>query len=169
MARMTTSSAASFDGSIGAKPPSSPTAVESPFLVSTFLSAWKTSTPMRSASAKVVGADRHDHELLRVDVVRGVRAAVQDVHHAARAARAPSARRGSGRAAARSRLGRGARHGQRDAEDRVGAELALVRRAVGVHHLGVDRDLIGRPSIPSSRGPSTSFTLRTASATPLPR
>src|SRR5512146_2063555 len=38
---------------MGAKPPSSPTAVERPFLASTFLSAWKVSTPMRSASGKV--------------------------------------------------------------------------------------------------------------------
>ena len=53
MACMTTSSAASFDGSIGAKPPSSPTAVERPILLSTFFSAWNTSTPMRSPSGKV--------------------------------------------------------------------------------------------------------------------
>ena len=50
---MTTSSAASLDGSIGANPPSSPTAVERPILPSTFLSAWKTSTPIRSPSGKV--------------------------------------------------------------------------------------------------------------------
>ena len=50
---MTTSSAASLDGSIGANPPSSPTAVESPILLSTFFSAWNTSTPMRRPSGKL--------------------------------------------------------------------------------------------------------------------
>ena len=38
---------------MGAKPPSSPTAVERPILPRTFLSAWNTSTPMRSPSGKV--------------------------------------------------------------------------------------------------------------------
>ena len=47
------SSAAGADGRFGAKPPSSPTAVLWPASCSTFLSVWKTSAPMRSASAKV--------------------------------------------------------------------------------------------------------------------
>jgi hypothetical protein len=37
----------------GAKPPSSPTAVESFLSLSTFLSAWNVSTPARRASSKV--------------------------------------------------------------------------------------------------------------------
>ena len=45
--------------------------------------------------------DGRDHELLDVHVGVGVRAAVQDVHHAAPAAGGRSARRRSGRAAAR--------------------------------------------------------------------
>ena len=44
--------ASSFDFRFGAKPPSSPTAVEYPFFFSTDFSVWKTSAPMRSASAK---------------------------------------------------------------------------------------------------------------------
>jgi hypothetical protein len=40
-------------GSIGAKPPSSPTAVDNPILPRTFFSAWNTSTPMRSPSGNV--------------------------------------------------------------------------------------------------------------------
>ena len=48
-------------------------------------------------------ADRHDHELLEVGRVLGVLAAVQDVHHAARAAGARRCRRGSGRAACAAR------------------------------------------------------------------
>ena len=66
---------------MGANPPSSPTAVERPILLSTFLSAWNTSTPMRSPSGNVVGPDGNDHELLGVHVVGGVGATVQDVHH----------------------------------------------------------------------------------------
>ena len=76
-----TSSAASLDSRSGAKPPSSPTAVLSPRSCSIFLSAWKTSAPVRSASAKVGAPTGHDHELLEVDGVVGVRAAVEDVHH----------------------------------------------------------------------------------------
>jgi hypothetical protein len=55
---------------------------------------------MRSASESVHGADGHDHELLEVDVVVGVRAAVEDVHH---------------------------RHGQGDGVD--AAEVAVERQA----------------------------------------
>jgi hypothetical protein len=40
-------------GSIGAKPPSSPTAVESFIFVSTFFSEWNTSTPIRNPSGKL--------------------------------------------------------------------------------------------------------------------
>ena len=44
-------SAASLDSRSGAKPPSSPTAVPRPRLPSVFLSAWKTSAPVRRPSA----------------------------------------------------------------------------------------------------------------------
>ena len=40
------------------------------------------------------------------------------------------------------RLGGGVRDGERDAEDRVGAEVLLVGRAVERHHLGVDEPLL---------------------------
>ena len=46
-------SAASLDSRSGAKPPSSPTAVFRPRFLSVDFSAWKTSAPVRSASAKV--------------------------------------------------------------------------------------------------------------------
>ena len=72
----------------------------------------------------------------------GVGAAVEDVHerhgHDARHRAAEIAvERQAGL------LGGRARHRQRDAEDGVGAELALVGGAVGVHHLGVHGDLVG--------------------------
>ena len=44
------------------------------------LQVWKTSTPARSASSNRSKPGRDDHELLDVEVVVGVRAAVDDVH-----------------------------------------------------------------------------------------
>ena len=90
-----------------------------------------------------VGADRHDHELLDVDRVVGVRAAVDDVHHRhrqhvrGRPAEVAVERQAGGR---RRRLG----HGQADAENGVGAEPALVLRAVELHQRGVDAALVLR-------------------------
>jgi hypothetical protein len=72
----------------GAKPPSSPTLVLWPASFSSAFSAWKTSAPMRSASAKRRRADRHDHEFLDVDRIVGMGAAVDDVHHRHRQRRA---------------------------------------------------------------------------------
>ena len=95
------SSAASLIGRSGAKPPSSPTAVGSPCVDQIFFSAWNTSAPQRSASRKRRRADRHDHELLHVEAVVGVRAAVDDVHHRHRHRHRRPRRRGSGTAAAR--------------------------------------------------------------------
>src|SRR2546429_219384 len=51
MPAITASSAASSLGRLGAKPPSSPTAVERLRLASTFFSPWNTSTPVRRPSA----------------------------------------------------------------------------------------------------------------------
>ena len=139
---MSASSAASFESRSGAKPPSSPTAVERPWSCSVFFSAWKTSAPMRSALGEARRADRHDHELLEVDLVVGVRAAVQHVHHrhgqhVRRLAAEVAPQRLPG-------LGRGRLRGrERHAEDRVGAEAALVRRAVEVDHRAVERLLVG--------------------------
>ena len=96
-----TSTAASFDGSDGAKPPSSPWPVAWP-------SSWRMRAQRREdlgAGAQRlgvrVGADRHDHELLEVGRVLGVLAAVEDVEHRDRQGRARRRRRGSGRAAGR--------------------------------------------------------------------
>src|SRR5207248_5979065 len=52
MPAITASSAASSLGRLGAKPPSSPTAVERLRLASTFLSPWNTSTPVRMPSRR---------------------------------------------------------------------------------------------------------------------
>ena len=82
-------------------------------------------------------ADRHDHELLQVDVVVGVRAAVEDVHHRHRQHVGVDA----AEVAVERQLelvGRGLGHGQRHAEDGVGAEPGLVVGAVEVAQHAVD-------------------------------
>ena len=101
---------------------------------------WKISEPARNASAKLGSAERHDHEFLEVDRVVGMHAAIDDVHHRHR----QKPRRGAADIAVerqvvgdRRRLG----DGERDAEDGVGAEPALVRRAVERDHGLVDLDL----------------------------
>ena len=91
-------------------------------------------------------ADGHDHEFLRVDRIVRVRAAVEDVHH-----RHGQNRGGFFRGIFRNVLverlaggaGRGARGSHGDGENRVGAELGFVRRAVGFDHASVERALVG--------------------------
>ena len=88
-------------------------------------------------------ADRGDHEFLDVDVGVGVRAAVHDVEHRHR----QQVRVRAAEVAEQAQLGRGRgglRDGERDAEDRVRAEVRLLRRAVEVEHLLVDGALVAR-------------------------
>ena len=88
-------------------------------------------------------AVRDDHELLEVDLVVGVRAAVQDVHegHGQRA-RVDAADVAVERQAGG--LGRGLGDRQRDGQDRVRAELRLELGAVEVDHQPVDERLVER-------------------------
>ena len=88
-------------------------------------------------------AGRHDHELLDVRGILRVFAAVQDVEHrhrqnmgidAAQVAIEGHAKRRRRRAGA----------GQRDTQDGIGAELALVRRAVQRNQRKVDPALVAR-------------------------
>ena len=93
------------------------------------------------ASVKRIEAQGHDHELLHVNVVVGVRAAVDDVHHGGRQqAGADAAEIAEQRLAGVGRRGMG--RGQRNAEDGVGPQLALVLGAVQVDHPPVQRGLI---------------------------
>ena len=94
---------------------------------------------------------RHDHELLEVHLVVGVRTAVEHVHHRHRqhvgrlaAEVAPQRQAGLGGCG----LGRGERH----AQDRVGAEPALVRGAVELDHRPVEAGLVGRVESPHRLG-----------------
>src|SRR5699024_10925238 len=97
------------------------------------------------------GPDRGDHELLDVHVGVGVRAAVEDVHHRHRqqvcVRAADVAEQGEVGA-----LGGGAGRGQGDAEDGVGAELALVRAAVPGDQGLVQVPLVGGVQAEDLRG-----------------
>ncbi len=97
------------------------------------------------------GPDRDDHELLQVDVVVGVSPAVDDVHHRHRkhmgagppdVAEDRQARLFSG----------GPGHRQRDAQDGVGAQAALVGRAIEVDQGGIETALVERLKALNGRG-----------------
>ena len=142
--------ASSLEARSGAKPPSSPTAVDRPRLVQELLQG----VVGLGAPAQGLGergrADRHDHELLEVDVVVGVGAAVEHVHHRHR----QHVGVGAADVAVERQLelvGRGLGHGQRHAEDGVGAEAGLVVGAVEV-----DRAAGRRRAGRGRRGPSSS-------------
>jgi hypothetical protein len=88
-------------------------------------------------------ADRRDHELLDVDRIVGMRAAVEDVHHRHRQQRRLRAAEIAVErlaAVARCRLGGGERH----AENGVGAEPLLVLGAVEIAEALVDGALVAR-------------------------
>jgi hypothetical protein len=91
--------------------------------------------------AEALEAQRHDHEFLHVHRVVRVLSAVDDVHH----------RRGQQTGAASAQvavqrlvgeLGSRFGDGQRDAQDRVGTQILLVRRAVQFDHPQIDADLV---------------------------
>ena len=127
----------------GAKPPSSPTAVARPRSCSVFLSAWKTSVPHAQALARTTR--------------RRTGTTMNSWKSTELSAWAPPLRTfiiGTGSTCARlaaevapqrqALLGRGrVRGGQRHAEDRVGAEARLVRRAVELDQLPVEPRLVG--------------------------
>ena len=127
----------------GANPPSSPTAVDSPLVVQHLLER----VVRLGAPAQRLGerrrADRHDHELLEVDRVVGVHAAVEDVHHRHRQ---HVGVRPADVAVQRQveLVGGGLGDRQARAEDRVGADPALVVGAVELDQLAVDRALVER-------------------------
>ncbi len=100
-------------------------------------------------------AGRHDHELLEVDRVVGVGAAVEHVHHRHRQQRRLAAAVELGQVAVErlAGVGRGGLgRGQRDAEDRVGAQPALVGRAVELDHRLVEGALLGGACARQRRG-----------------
>jgi hypothetical protein len=97
------------------------------------------------AFREAVRAGGDDHELLEVDRVVGVGAAVEDVHHRHRQKVRLGGSIEPGQVAEERLAGehrRGLGGGQRYAEDRVGAEAPLVRGAVELDHLRVERGLV---------------------------
>ena len=151
------SSAARLLGRSGAKPPSSPRPVDEALLLEHRL---ERVVDLR-APAQRLGeggrADRRDHELLDVDVVVGVRAAVEDVHHRdgqhvrVRAAEVAEQRQVG-------RVGGGPGDRERDAEDGVGAEPGLVRACRRGRSAPGRRAAARSASKPSSSGPISSRT-----------
>src|SRR5437867_2940459 len=86
---------------------------------------------------------RHNHELLEVQVVVRVCAAVDHVHQRNR--QVTGARPAQGAIQGQPRfLGRGLRHGQRHAQDRIRAQFTLVWRTVKGDHRAVDGGLVPR-------------------------
>src|SRR6185312_11829305 len=97
--------------------------------------------------AEARSADRQDHELLDVEAVVGMRAAVDDVHHRHRHHRLPAARETLREIAVEGQPGiarRGVRSRERDGENGVGAETTLVLGAVELDHLLIDARLVAR-------------------------
>jgi len=92
---------------------------------------------------EVGGAHRHDHELLEVDVVVGVTAAVEDVHHGHRQHTSPRAPEVAIERQAH-RVGRRPGHRHGGAERSIGAEVALVLGPVQVGHELVQVHLVAR-------------------------
>ncbi len=91
-------------------------------------------------------AERHHHELLHVDGIVGVRAAIENVHHRdgqrvrrriARIASEIFVERLAGRGSGRSR------GSHRNGKNCVGAEIGFGRRAVGFDHAAVEGALVG--------------------------
>ena len=110
---------------------------------------------------------RHDHELLEVDLVVGVRAAVQHVHHRHRQHVRRLAPEVAPERRARLRRG-GLGRSQRDAEDRVGAEPCPCW-ACRPARSWCGRARPGRRGRGRSRPAASSpFTFATAVVTPLP-
>ncbi len=92
---------------------------------------------------KTRSADRHDHELLQVEAVVGMRAAVDDVHHRHRhrhrtAAAEVAVQRQTGL------LGGRFRHRHRHRKQRIGAEPRLVLGAVEFDQRAVEEGLLVR-------------------------
>ena len=93
------------------------------------------SIPQRLGKSQ--GANRHNHELLKIHAVVGVLAPVEDVHHGHRQ---PASSASAQIAVERKRRGScgGPGNGHGHSQDRVGPELALVGRPVQFDHQAVD-------------------------------
>ena len=134
-------SAASAEARFGANPPSSPTLVLWPASASFLRKSVEDFGAGANRLGHRGGTDRHHHEFLNVDRVVGMNPAVDDVHHRHRQGAREDA---ADIAVERLREVGGGRlgAGEADAEDRVGAEPGLVRRAVELDQHAVERQLV---------------------------
>ena len=153
---------------LGAKPPSSPTAVLCPAFLSTALRLVEDLGDHADALGEDLGPDRHDHEFLEVDLVVGVLAAVDDVGHRERAGPGRWPRRCSGRAAGRGPAAAALAAARLTPRIALAPELALVRGAVGLDHGAVEPDLVGRVAADGHLG-QRGVDVATALVTPLPQ
>ena len=134
-------SAASADLRFGANPPSSPTLVDEPGVLQRLLERVEDFRAHAHGVRARRRGDRHDHELLDVDRVVGMHPAVDDVHHRHRQqVRRRAADIAVERQAARDGCGLGGR--ERNTQNCVGAEPALVLGAVELDEGGVDAALV---------------------------
>src|SRR5207244_3969778 len=127
--------AASLESRFGAKPPSSPTPVSSPRSCSTFLSEWWTSAPTRSASEKLSApAGTTMNSCRSIELSAWTPPLITFSIGTGPAKKREDRDRPFGR--------RGLRGRQRDTEDRVRAESALVRRPVKLDQGAVEPGLV---------------------------
>ncbi len=93
--------------------------------------------------AEPVEPQRHDHEFLDIHRIVGMLAAIDDVHHRGRQHAGIAATQISVQGLAGEIRG-GFGDGQGHAQDGVGAQVLLVRRAVHLDHFAVQADLVQR-------------------------
>ena len=152
----------------GAKPPSSPTAVARPALVQQLLQRVEDLGAHAQRPRRSVGAPTGmTMNSCRSSVLSACAPPLMTFIIGTGSSGRPR-RRGSGRAASSRSPAAALRDRQRDAEDGVGAEAALVRRAVELEQRGVERALVERVHAQQARGAISSLTFATAFVTPLP-
>ena len=128
---------------LGANPPSSPDVGVVAGFLQHALEMMKDLGDHANGFAKRLRPDRHDHEFLEIDLVVRVLAAVDDVGH--RNGQHPGI--GTAQVAVERQTvgGRGRLGGrQANSQNRVGAELPLVGRSVGLDQRPVQPHLVGR-------------------------
>ena len=136
----------------------------SPILLKHLLQRMEHLHPHAKSLGEGLRPDGDNHELLGIHVVRRVGAPVQNVHHrnrqhpCHRAAEVAVQRQPAV-------LGGGPGDRERHAENGVGAELALLG-VPSASIISASTSIWSAAALPSSRGPSTSLTLRTALSRP---
>ena len=112
------------------------------FVMQNFLERVEDFRAVAQGFAKAGRTQRNDHQLLQVEVVVGVLAAVDDVHHGHRHLH----RAHAAKVAVQGQtgfFGRSARHRHRDRQHGVGTQARLVGSAVQIHQGSVQKGLLG--------------------------